>query len=121
MKRRTLNQTRARLSAKSHHSVYVVELEPAAAKLRRVRAMNPNRDPAKPCVYVGMTGLALEQRFQNHKSGTQASYYVKRFGRRFLPELFEHLNPMPCEQACVMERDLAEDLRREGYTVTGGH
>jgi hypothetical protein len=28
---------------------------------------------------------------------------------------------MPCEAAAQMEKDLAEDLRRAGYTVTGGH
>jgi hypothetical protein len=37
-----------------------------------------------------------------------------------LPELFEHLNPMPYEAAAQMEKDLAEDLRAQGYTVTGG-
>lgn len=121
MKRRTLNQTRARAALTAHHSVYVIELDPDVARLRRVRAENPGRDPAKPCVYVGMTGLPLEQRFQNHKNGTKSSYYVKQFGRAFLPDLYAHLNPMPYDQACAMERDLAEDLRREGYTVTGGH
>jgi len=34
--------------------------------------------------------------------------------------LFAHLNPMPFEAAAQMEKDLAEDLRNEGYTVTGG-
>jgi hypothetical protein len=42
-------------------------------------------------------------------------------GIRLLPELYEHLNPMPFEAAARMEVDLAEDLRRAGYTVTGGH
>jgi hypothetical protein len=37
-----------------------------------------------------------------------------------LPELYRHLNPMPFEAAAQMEKDLAEDLRAEGYTVTGG-
>jgi hypothetical protein len=36
-----------------------------------------------------------------------------------MPELYEHLNPMPFEAAVQME--LAEDLRAAGYTVTGGH
>jgi len=36
-------------------------------------------------------------------------------------ELYAHLNPMPYEAALQMELDLAEDLRRLGYTVTGGH
>jgi hypothetical protein len=46
---------------------------------------------------------------------------VKRYGIRWLPELYEHLNPMPFEAAAQMEKDLAEDLRRAGHTVTGGH
>ena len=32
-----------------------------------------------------------------------------------------HLNPMPFEAAAQMEMDLAEDLRRAGCAVTGGH
>jgi hypothetical protein len=46
---------------------------------------------------------------------------VRRYGVRLLPELFAHLNPMPFEAAVVMEQDLAADLRRAGFTVTGGH
>ena len=42
-------------------------------------------------------------------------------GVRLLQELSAHLNSMPYEAAAQMEKDLAEDLRREGYTVTGGH
>jgi hypothetical protein len=37
-----------------------------------------------------------------------------------MPELYAFLNPMPFEAAAQMERDLAEDLRVDGYTVTGG-
>lgn len=40
---------------------------------------------------------------------------------RLLPEVYAHLNPMPYEVAAQMEKGLAADLRREGYTVTGGH
>jgi len=98
-----------------------VLLDPAVARLRKVRAANPNRDPKKPCVYVGMTGLSPEERFANHKAGIKASYYPKRYGIRLLPELYAHLNPMPFAAAAQMERDLTEDLRREGYTVVGGH
>jgi len=121
MKRRTLKVLRSRSQPAHHHFVYVVLLDPAAARLRSVRAANPRRDPAKPCVYVGMTGLKPEERFANHKRGFKAAMVVKRYGLRLLPELYEHLNPMPFEAAAQMERDLAEDLRRAGYTVTGGH
>jgi hypothetical protein len=68
-----------------------------------------------------MTGLTPEERFANHKAGLKAASVVNRYGLRLLPELFEHLNPMPFEAAVQMEKDLAEDLRRVGYTVTGGH
>jgi len=121
MKRRTLRQVRAAGQAEHHHSVYVVLLDPAAGKLRKVRAANPNRDPKKPCVYVGMTGLDPQERFANHKAGIKAASLVKRYGLRLLPELYQHLNPMPYEAAAQMEVDLAEDLRRAGYTVSGGH
>lgn len=120
MKRRTLRKFSA-APAKDHHNVYVVLLDPAVGKLRKVRALNPNRDPAKPCIYVGMTGLTVKKRFENHKKGIKSSSFVRRYGLKLLPELFEHLNPMPYEAAAQMERDLTEDLRRAGYTVLGGH
>jgi hypothetical protein len=121
MKRRTFRQLRAKLEPGQHHHVYVVLLDAAVGRLRKVRAVNPKRDPKMPCVYVGMTGLKPEERFANHKAGVKAAAVVKRYGLRLVPELFEHLNPMPYEAAVQMEMDLAEDLRRAGYTVTGGH
>ena len=117
MQRRTLQ----RLRPEHHHNVYVVLLDSAVGRVRKVRAENPKRDREKPCVYVGMTGLTPEERFANHKAGIKDASLVKRYGIRLLPELYDHLNPMPFEAAAQMEVDLAEDLRRGGYTVTGGH
>lgn len=68
-----------------------------------------------------MSGLAPAERFANHKAGIKSAYVVKQFGIRLLPELYEHLNPMPFEAAAQMEADLAEDLRAQGYFVTGGY
>ena len=122
MKRRTLTHLRAGGQATGHHHhVYVVLLEPLAARIRKVLAENPGRDPLMPCVYVGMTGLTPQHRLANHKAGIKDAWVVRRYGLRLLPELFEHLNPMPFEAAVRMEKDLAEDLRRAGYTVAGGH
>lgn len=101
--------------------MYVILLHEEAAQHRSVLKVNPKRDPAKPCVYVGMSGLLPEHRFENHKHGYQAAWAVEKYGVRLLPELYEHLNPMPYEAALQMEMDLAEDLRDLGYTVTGGH
>lgn len=103
-----------------HYSVYVILLDPAVVQHPSILRLNPNRNPAKPCVYVGMTGLAVEDRFQNHKKGQKSASIVKKYGLRLMPELYEYLNPMPFEAAAQMEKDLAEDLRAEGYTVAGG-
>ncbi len=121
MKRRTLKALRPKPQPEHHHNVYVVLLDPAAGKHRKVRAANPKRDPKKSCVYVGMTGLSPDERFANHKAGIKSAWVVKRYGLRLLPELYAHLNPMPFDAAVQMEMDVAEDLRRAGYTVTGGH
>src|SRR5438445_6623318 len=118
MKRRTLRQTKAAVEAAFHHHVYVVLLDEKAGRL--LKRSNPARQRGKPCVYVGMSGLMPEERFANHKAGVKAAGIVRRFGIRLLPELFEHLNPMPFEAAAVMEKDLAEDLRKQGYAVAGG-
>ncbi len=121
MRRRTFRRLRPSRQPKHHHNVYVVLLDPAVGKLHKVRAVNPDRDPKKPSVYVGMSGLTPEERFANDLKGDKASSVVKRYGIRLLPELYVCLNPMPFEAAAQMEIDLAEDLRRAGYTVTGGH
>ncbi len=121
MNRKSFRKLRSVRADSPHHHVYVVLLESAAGGLGKVRALNPASDPAKPCVYVGMTGLTPEERFANHKQGIKSASVVKRYGVRLMPELYAHLNPMPYDAAIQMEQDLAEDLRRAGYTVTGGH
>ena len=103
-----------------HHSVYVILLSPAVAKHPSILRANPARDARKPCVYVGMTGLDPKERFLNHKKGYKAAWVVKKYGIRLLPEMYECYNPMPFEAAAQMEKELAEELRAQGYFVTGG-
>jgi len=107
-------------SEQFHHNVYVILLDGAILRHQSIVRLNPKRDPSKPCLYVGMTGLPVAHRFENHKHGYKSSWVVEKYGVRLLPELYEHLNPMPYEAALQMEQELAEDLRSEGYTVTGG-
>ena len=104
-----------------HHNVYVVLLKDAVTKHPSILRLNPKRDPLKPCVYVGMTGIPVDHRFENHRNGYKSAWVVRKYGVRLMPELYEHLNPMPFEAAVQMELELAEDLRAAGYTVTGGH
>jgi hypothetical protein len=104
-----------------HHNIYVILLRDAVAKHSSILRANPKRDFLKPCVYVGMTGLPIDQRFENHKNAYKSAWVVKKYGGLLMPKLYEYLNPMPFEAAVQMELELAEELRAAGYTVTGGH
>ena len=104
-----------------HYSVYVVQLDERVAKICKVRAANPNRDCKKPCVYVGMTGIDPIKRFKKHKDGYKASKYVKKYGVKLIPDLYKDLNPLTYDEAVIAEQGLARRLKKEGYTVVGGH
>ena len=100
-----------------HHHVYVVELSDRVWNEPSFRKANPGHALSKPCVYVGMTGLDPDQRFDRHKAGYQANRFVQQYGLRLMPELFEVYNPMPYEAAREMEVELAIALRDSGYAV----
>jgi hypothetical protein len=121
MQRRTFRKLKHAVKPQLHHYVYVVLLDACVSELRKIRQANPKRRDDKPCVYVGMTGLTPEVRFENHKLGIKAARIVQRYGVRLLPELYEVYNPMPFDVAAQMEKELAEDLRKLGYTVAGGY
>jgi hypothetical protein len=70
---------------------------------------------------INWANTAVNQRFENHKDDYNWAWVVRKYGARPMPELDEHLNPMPFEAAVQMELELAQDLRAAGYTVTGGH
>ena len=120
MLRKWRRRVRSAAAETFHHNVYVVLLSAAALRDPAVQRLNPRRDPAKPSLYVGMTGLPVDHRFENHRNGYKSSRYVRKYGVRLMPELFAHLNPMPYDAAIEMEKGLAEDLRAEGYAVVGG-
>ena len=100
-----------------HHSVYVVLLSKDVLYERKFVKCNPNYDPDKPCVYVGMTGQSPDVRFDKHKAGLKSNRYVKKYGLRLMPELYECYNPMPYEAALDMEIELGIFLRAKGYGV----
>jgi hypothetical protein len=100
-----------------HYHVYVIELSKDVLYESRFKKANPDYVTGKPCVYVGMTGLNPDLRFDKHKAGLQSNRYVKEFGLRLLPQLYEMYNPMPCDGARDMEVELAIGLREAGYGV----
>ena len=102
---------------KHRHYVYVILLDDRVLNEGGFRKSNPDFQYAKPCVYVGMTGLTPELRFMRHKAGIKGNRYVLDYGIKLLPQLFEMYNPMPMEAARDMEVELAIGLREEGYAV----
>ena len=100
-----------------HHHVYVVELHPDVLQETKFRKCNPGYVEGKPCVYVGMTGLDPDVRFDKHKAGIQANRYVFKYGLRLLPDLYEGFNPMPYPEAAEREVDIGIDLRSAGFGV----
>jgi hypothetical protein len=100
-----------------HHHVYVVELADRVWNEARFRQANPGYRLGRPFVYVGMTGLDPDLRFDRHKAGIQANRYVLHYGLRLLPALYEVYNPMPYHAAREMEVELAIALREAGYGV----
>jgi predicted GIY-YIG superfamily endonuclease len=104
-------------SRRHHYHVYVVELSDRVWNVGRFRRANPDYELGKPFVYVGMTGLDPDVRFDKHKAGIQANGYVRDYGLRLLPGLYSMYNPMPYDAACEMEVELAIALREAGYGV----
>jgi hypothetical protein len=82
----------------ANRNLYVVELNPKVFE-RRFFEANLHWIPGRPCVYVGVTGLTSEERFRAHLRGEHAAWFVRMYGRRLLPELYEHFNPLPYEPA----------------------
>ena len=103
-----------------HYHVYVVQLSDEVWKVARFRRANPEYELGKPFVYVGMTGLDPDVRFDKHKAGIQANRYVRQWGVKLLPQLYERFNPMPYDAAREMEVELGIALRKAGYGVWQG-
>ena len=100
-----------------HHHVYVVELDDRVWNEARFRKGNPDYRLGMPFVYVGMTGVDPEVRFDKLKAGFQADRFVQVYRLRLVPSLYEMYDPMPYRAACDMEVELAIAFREGGYRV----
>ena len=105
------------MARRRRYHVYVIALSEAVLREPRFLKSNPDYMTGKPCVYVGMTGLDPDVRFDKHMAGIQANRYVLRPGLRLLPDLYEGFNPMTREEAQSREVELAIDLRSAGFGV----
>jgi len=104
--------------AKSY-SVYVVRLSERAWNVPAIRKANPQRDFQLPCVYVGRTYSAPEERFKDHKAGIRCGKgYVRDYGVALMPDLFNSYDMcLTYDESVRFEVELAEELRDKGYGV----
>jgi predicted GIY-YIG superfamily endonuclease len=105
------------MARRHHHNVYVIELSKDVLYEAKFKKCNPGYTIGKPCVYVGMTGLDPDVRFDKHKAGIQSNRYVQQYGLRLLPDLYEGFNPMTYDEACTKEVEVGIDLRDAGFGV----
>jgi hypothetical protein len=102
---------------RDHYHVYVIELSKDVLQEGRFKKCNPTYVEGKPCIYVGMTGLDPDVRFDKHKAGIQSNRYVLKYGLRLLPELYELYGVLSYDAARDLEVELAIDFREAGYGV----
>ena len=102
--------------SRGHHSLYAVELDPAVMKNRAFRDRNPG-GAAGGCLYIGVTGLTPEERFERHRAGTQSARFVREHGVRLRLDLVEGFSRLPYRIAACMEPKLAAWLRAQGFAV----
>jgi hypothetical protein len=105
------------MARRNHYNVYVIELSKDVLHVAKFKRCNPNYITGKPCVYVGMTGLEPDARFDKHMAGIQSNRYVKEYGLRLLPDLYEGFNPMSYDEARDREVEVGIDLRSAGFGV----
>ena len=105
------------MARRKHYHVYVVELSSDVLRNARFLRSNPGYVAGKPCVYVGMTGLDPDIRFDKHKAGIQHNVYVLKYGLQLWPDLYEAYNPMTYKAAVYMEIELGISLREAGFGV----
>ena len=105
------------MARRKHCHVYVVEFSNDVLLNARFMRSNPDYQPGKPCVYVSMTGLYPDVRFDKHKAGIRANRYVQEYGQRLLPEIYALYNPLTYDEARSLEVELGIDLREGGFGV----
>jgi predicted GIY-YIG superfamily endonuclease len=102
--------------SRGHHSVYAIELDRNVWKKRAFRQRNPG-GAASGCLYIGVTGLKPEERFERHCAGTQSGRFVRAHGVRLRLDLVEGFSRLPYRIAACMEPRLAAWLRAQGFAV----
>ena len=97
--------------------LYVIDLKKTVRRLNRFRAANPEYIPGKPCVYVGVTWLTAQQRFDQHKNGIHSARIVRAYGSHVRTRDCRILRIMTRARAEKKESAYAARLRKRGWGV----
>ena len=102
----------------ARYFVYVIELDPKVADLRKFRKKNPNYIKGNGCVYIGQTAKNPKLRFEQHKEGYKSNRYAKYYGVKLRPDIYDKYNPIPTRKdAEQLEEYLSKELRGKGIGV----
>ena len=102
----------------ANYYVYVIELDPKVADLRKFRAKNPKYIKGNGCFYIGQSSKNPQIRFEQRKEGYKSNKYAKYYGIKLRPDLYEKYNPIPTRKdAEHIEEYLSKILRKKGIAV----
>ena len=116
------------------HRVYAFYMNEEVLDKEKFREANPDYETGQPCVYVGMTGKTIEERYEEHtnprnKNYKKGSKWMKKHGVRGFSEalaidLLSHPNisreTLTFGEALQNEKLYAEWLRSKGFGVWWG-
>ena len=102
--------------------IYVIELDPEVWKEPRFRRQNKELVDRTPrgYLYVGQTGLSVEERFKQHAQGYRSNRFVRLYGRGLLMRFMQEKYWPPqttTSKAEAAERRRADSLRKRGFAV----
>lgn len=111
----------------SYH-VYIIDLKKAVLGLRKFKERNANYIEGKPCVYVGSTGINVEERFKQHVCGHKSkkgkrlsNKYAKKFGNRLRYKDMKNIRTRKTRPSIEQkESEVIKELRSKGWAVWGG-
>lgn len=105
-------------NSRDTRNLYVGELCPSVMNVPAFRSRNLRYKGTKPCAYVGETAHTPSCRWKQHRCNRLAGRkYATRYGKSLMPEHFEHLNPVPANEAKEKEAELAKSLQERGWGV----
>jgi hypothetical protein len=95
----------------------VVLLKESVLNSRKFMQANPHYVLGKPCVYVGVTYLSAQERFEQHMKGVHSARIVRKFGDQLIQAECRLTKPISRAHALKREARRTAELRELGWAV----